>query len=91
MPPAQPWHQDISGSDYKGVSVVERNVGNALVELDVGHYLDDGRLYSRPEYAYRAGRKFVSQEYFVLVKIRERGRIGWAVLILTTTVSSLDL
>lgn len=90
MPPV-PWHENVSGNSYKGATVADPKLANALVELDVGHYYDKGRLYSRPEYAYRTAMKYVTPDYFMLVRIQDKGRIGWAILILTTSVSTLDL
>jgi hypothetical protein len=89
-----PWHDDIPiDQGYKGATIVDKKTADALYELEQGHWIDNGRWWTRAEYAYRAANKIITPDYFLLVKIITRNAegervIAWAVIILSQTVET---
>jgi hypothetical protein len=87
MPPARPWHDDNDGKEtYKGAGIITSDVAETMDDFALGHWLDNGRVWSRPEYAYRAARKIVTNNYFLLVKISNGTITQWAVMITKANV-----
>lgn len=79
---SDPWHDDPEGLVYKGTYIIPEDLADTLDDFGQGHYLDPDRVYSRPEYAWKAGTKVLPPNYILLVRIEyENGRIGWMVML----------
>jgi hypothetical protein len=87
---ASPWHDDPGELSYKGIFIVSEDLGETLDDFGQAHYLDQDKLYSRPEYAAKAGLKVLGPNYLILVKVEmENGGIGWLIMITTNDVNDI--
>ena len=79
---ARAWYDEPEGNSYKGMYIVSEDLADTLDDFGQGHYLDPDKIWSRPEYAWKAATKVLPPNYLLLVRIEyESGRTGWMVMI----------
>jgi hypothetical protein len=90
------WKEDIpEGEPYKDAGVIDEQTAGVIEDFGMGHLVDPDKTWSRPEYAYRAAKKIIGTNYFLLVKL-DLGRnsdgtrrIGWTAILTRQPVDQI--
>jgi hypothetical protein len=89
---ADNWHDDRSeyrdASSNEEIPIVTEDGAEDIIDMSEGHWIESGRIWGRPQYAYNFAKKArLPTNYILLVKTynNEDSTIEWSLLILEGT------